>query len=935
MKKEGFNRLMAVMLALIMTLGLFAVVPTTSLAAAPVDPSPTEEWTFASTDADGSGNYGAGSWNWEQATKTLTLDNISHTTSAATALRMPADSTIVLIGTNTIKSTCDNDTSSTIGLSVDIGTLTISGSGSLTVTGGDLGAQNNASYGVFSDFLTISDNATVTAIGGKGLHSAGVCTQNLTVSDNASLTANGGAATGDSNGIFIDDGGLTINSGTVTSTGQTRAIRENYTVPNGYEYYVNTTTTPDATPLTGDGTATVIDSNHKYAKIQLLPTYALTVIKGTDSGSYAAGDKVSITADAPPTGQAFDKWTGGNGGTFENANSAATIFTMPDAAATVTAVYTALDNTPYTALPINVGETKTVGSFEGSVSASADMWYHFTVAKPSVVTINLATVEQSPHTQYGNFLYIELYAENDYDLSSYSSMIWGEQGGYRSEVSGKTGPLASTAVYKLNAGKYFLRAYYLSVGNAYGTVKLASITPSTEDFGGEPNDSMAATANKPAVKTGTVYKGNIGYRGQKGKGSFIDASDYYRFVVPYDNYGVKLTATRANDGENNNIYFYLCDSTGYDLVPWLPMNSVFKASQDFKGLKKGTYYVLVAGGAGYARPTEYTFRLDEITYPITLQSGGNGTATANVNPAGAGRTVTLTATPKSGYRLKEWQVVSGNVTIKNNKFVMPASKVTVKAIFEVATIKVTAVKTLPTLYIVKGKTVTLPVAVQPYNATNKGASWNSANAAVATVDAKTGKVKGVSVGNTTITVTTSDGKKTAKCKVYVVANANPLKSLTITPNKATGMVVGKTLQVKTTLKPAKATGIVPTYKSSKPSVASIDKSGVITALKTGKTTITVAAGGKKQTFVLTVGKVLPTSIATVKTASVSVGKKLTLELLWAPKTADPKTVTWTTSNKAVATVNSKGVVTGLKKGKAVITATTWNGKTAKCTVKVT
>ena len=930
MKKVGFNQLMAVFLALIMTLGLFSAISTTALAAAPVGPSPTEAWDFRSVDANGSGNYGGGSWNWAQATKTLTLNNINHTTSALTAMRMPGDSTIVLNGTNTIKSTSNNGTTASYGLSLITGRLTISGSGSLTITSGDFGAQNYASYGIVTDFLTISGNAAVTAIGGRGLHSGGVTALNVTVSGNASLTANGGAAAVDSNGIVCE--GLTINGGTVTATGQTCALRNNYTVPNGHRYYVNITTAPSNDQLIGNGTSTIIGSTHKYARIQLVPTYTLTVSKGTGSGSYAAGDKVSINADAPATGQAFDKWTGGNGGTFGNANSASTTFTMPGAAATVTATYRPLRNTANTALPITVGETKTVGSIAGPGSVNAEMWYHFTVAKPSVVTIDLATVEESPHAS-GNILRMELYAENDYNTQT--SMIRNLYGAGtdRTDVR-KQGALENTGLYMVNPGKYFIRAYWiLAGGNAYGTVKLAKIAPSTEDFGGEQNDSMAATKNKPAVKTGVVYKGNIAYYGQKGKGRFQDTWDFYRFVVPYNNYGVKLTTTRANTWVNNNIYFYLVDSNGYDLSPRLSMNAVFKASAEFKGLKKGTHYVKLSGGMGGAKPTEYTFRLDEITYPITVQSGGNGTAKADANPAGAGRTVTLTATPKSGYRLKEWQA-SGGVTVKNNKFVMPASKVTVKAIFERITYKVTAVKTLPTLYIVKGQSLTLPVAVQPYNATNKDASWKTANGSIATVDPKTGKVKGVSVGNTTLTVTTSDGKKTATCKVYVVATANPIKSFTITPNKATIMVVGKTLQVKTTLNPAKATGIVPTYKSSKPSVAFIDKTGVITALKSGTTTITVTAGGKKQTFELSVGKVLPTSITIPKTASVNVGKKLTLDLKWTPSTSDPKTVTWTTDNKAIATVNSNGVVTGVKKGKVVITATTWNGKITKCTVTV-
>ena len=61
---------------------------------------------------------------------------------------------------------------------------------------------------------------------------------------------------------------------------------------------------------------------------------------------------------------------------------------------------------------------------------------------------------------------------------------------------------------------------------------------------------------------------------------------------------------------------------------------------------------------------------------------GNGTASASPDKAVAGTEITLTATPKDGYRLKEWQVISGGVTIVDDKFTMPDSNVEIKAIFE-------------------------------------------------------------------------------------------------------------------------------------------------------------------------------------------------------------------------------------------------------------
>ena len=69
-------------------------------------------------------------------------------------------------------------------------------------------------------------------------------------------------------------------------------------------------------------------------------------------------------------------------------------------------------------------------------------------------------------------------------------------------------------------------------------------------------------------------------------------------------------------------------------------------------------------------------------YAVTVTSGGNGTASASHETAVVGTEITLTATPNTDYRFKEWQVMSGGVTITDNKFIMPEGNVEVKAIFE-------------------------------------------------------------------------------------------------------------------------------------------------------------------------------------------------------------------------------------------------------------
>ena len=70
------------------------------------------------------------------------------------------------------------------------------------------------------------------------------------------------------------------------------------------------------------------------------------------------------------------------------------------------------------------------------------------------------------------------------------------------------------------------------------------------------------------------------------------------------------------------------------------------------------------------------------TYAVTVTTDGNGTASADLATAAAGTNISLSATPNAGYHFKEWQVVSGGVTIKDDKFTMPDGNVEIKAIFE-------------------------------------------------------------------------------------------------------------------------------------------------------------------------------------------------------------------------------------------------------------
>ena len=176
-------------------------------------------------------------------------------------------------------------------------------------------------------------------------------------------------------------------------------------------------------------------------------------------------------------------------------------------------------------------------------------------------------------------------------------------------------------------------------------------------------------------------------------------------------------------------------------------------------------------------------------------------------------------------------------------------------------------------------------------------------------------------------VVTPDVKPTvtpSKNETKPTATPTPVVKPGITA-KVSQVYVGKKVTIKVTK--TKVTGKV-TFKSSNKKVATVNSKGVITGKKAGKAVITVKVG--KYTKKLTV-KVKKPSFKLVKSSvKLKKGKKTTIRV----KAAPVSKVTYKTSNKKVATVNSKGVVTAKKKGTAKITVKC-NGitRTFKVTVK--
>ena len=231
---------------------------------------------------------------------------------------------------------------------------------------------------------------------------------------------------------------------------------------------------------------------------------------------------------------------------------------------------------------------------------------------------------------------------------------------------------------------------------------------------------------------------------------------------------------------------------------------------------------------------------------------------------------------------------------------------------EAALVKVTVTldKTSATVY--TGKTASLKTTS---NDAAKTVTYTTSNNAVATVSS-TGVVKGVKAG--TAVITANCGNATATCKVTV-------KAPSVKFAKSSAVVyTGKTATVKATLAGVSSV----TYKSSNTKIATVNsKTGTVKGIKAGTVTITATSGKLKATYKLTVKN--PTFTLTKSSATIAKGKTTTIK----SKAAPASKVTYISSNRKVATVTSKGVVKGIRKGKATITVKC-NGITKKFVVTV-
>lgn len=232
----------------------------------------------------------------------------------------------------------------------------------------------------------------------------------------------------------------------------------------------------------------------------------------------------------------------------------------------------------------------------------------------------------------------------------------------------------------------------------------------------------------------------------------------------------------------------------------------------------------------------------------------------------------------------------------------------------------------------------LTATVTPDETTNKNVKWASSNNKVAAVDSN-GYVTAKGKGTVRITATTTDGSNlsatctvTVKQMVTMIVNTMNINRGSKNVNRKLPVMVGNNATNKTL-----------NYRSGNSKVVSVNAKGQITAKKKGTATVSVKTtdGSNIVVYYRVTVKQLVTSVKLNKKAiplrAKGKAKQKTYTLkATVSKDANNKKVKWTTSNKKVAVVNSKGKVTAKKKGTCYISVTSTDGsrKSAKCKITV-
>ena len=582
---------------------------------------------------------------------------------------------LALVGENTVDA-LGGGSAASCGINLGSGSLSISGeeNASLTVFGGPTtDTTNSNSCGIYANGTITINSGTVTATGESApAASYGICAGGSVTIEDGTVNATSGEAGGDSIGIYTSNS-VTINGGDVTATAGDAV---------GSSYGINTANISTSITVNG-GTVTATSGEAK-------------------------GDSCAIFAESQT-----------------NANDASSSVTINGGTVTARA-------------------GNAVG--KGWYSCGIKIEGFLTITDGTVIAVAGDAIGAGTKASCGIFSFKNV-AISDGDVTGIGGtgeMSWGIACNDILTITGSTvvgegGPLAGTNS-QYSAGINGMGKVEISGGTVTGT---GGDTEAGDSFGICTGDTTSYNAVTVSIKDAAVTA--TGGTATNGKSSGISATNTRADVkVTIENAAVTTTGGAAEQGS----YGILAETTGTVADVTIDDNSVVRANMtgeegvdgkliSGKTVNKENSIVFENGvgtvhgsielqedltvdtGETLTIPDNATLTIpsgvtvnnsgvitnegtienqgtltigqggtltgevtgNPVVCTVTVQTDGNGSASASPATAEAGTTVTLTADPDNGWRFSRWEVVEGDVTISGNSFTMPAENVTVRAVF--------------------------------------------------------------------------------------------------------------------------------------------------------------------------------------------------------------------------------------------------------------
>ena len=422
-------------------------------------------------------------------------------------------------------------------------------------------------------------------------------------------------------------------------------------------------------------------------------------------------------------------------------------------------------------------------------------------------------------------------------------------------------------------------------------------------------------------------------------------NDYLDITVGEQSSGLSInpSSVTVEQGSKVTLEYKLSPADSGAEITWSSLDTkIATVTQKgvVSGVKAGQTYIIAKTDDGQVATALVTVtqKASGITldvYNITVGVGDSYTVSAKPNPVTSTETsFTWTSKDPSIATVKDG-VVTG-VKAGQTIILVKSSTGSVEYLYVTVQQDVLGMKlNYSEKEIAKGKTFTLKAVFNPSDVTNTNVKWASSDEKIATVNTK-GKVKGIKGGTAVITAVSEDGGYLDYCIVSVTQLTTGIK-LNYSSKKVP--LKGK-VTLKATISGNTSKNQTLKWTSSNTSIATVSKKGVVTAKsKVGSCVITCRTtdgSGEKATCKIRVYRKVTSISLNKSTMKIREGKTYRIKATLRPSNATYKSVTWSSTDPEVATVDSKGYITGVKTGSCKIYATAKDGskKKAACWVYV-